>query len=368
MTLIIKNQQIIDEKLPGTHAIIIGVGEYPEASRCGINYLSSPPVSALAFTEWLETKFHNPTKPLASIEVLVSEKDEDLNIDCPDLDTTRKAILDWILRGDTNQDNLMIFYFCGHGLSTRKHTTLLLNSLGEEKPIKTHELVDAIDFTNFYLGMDLCKAREQCYFIDVCRVRTNLITSTLDYFGDRIIPGYDAPNPKRRHSAIYYSTLYGDFSRRPGEPSVFTESLIKSLEGGASVVDPTTEEWVVDSNSLNRAIGIIMKKILKGKVKQVIDSKVIPFHLHYFKSPPQIPIIVTCNPEIANKDADLSYENIINGERKVRGKKDASPWEEHIRVGETYDFSAFFEKKLNFKTNRVKKYLYPLSSKVEINV
>ncbi len=369
MTSVFKNQQLINKKEPATHAIIIGVGEYPDASKCGLDYLSSPPVSATAFVEWLKTEYHNPNKPLASIELLISEKDKKLNIDCPDLVNTKQAIFDWIQLGDINPNNLMIFYFCGHGLSTRKHTTLLLNSFGEKKQIKRHVLVDALDFTNFYLGMDSCRAREQCFFIDVCRSHSDIVTSSLDFFGDRIIEGYDPPNPKRRHYAIYYSTLYGDFSHgRPGVPSVFTDSLIKSLDGGAGVLDPTTESWIVDSDSLNRAIGQIMKKILKGKIRQVIKSDTIQFHLHYFKSPPKIPIIVTCNPEMANEDADLSYENIINGDRKVRGQKDVSPWKENIQVGEIYDFSASFEKEINFETNHIKKYLYPLSSKVEINV
>ena len=165
MTSVFKDQKRISKKKPATHAIIIGVGEYPDASNYGLNYLSSPPVSATAFAKWLKTKYYNPKKPLASIELLISEKDKDLDIDCPDLETAKQAIFDWIQLGNTNQNNLMIFYFCGHGLSTRKHTTLLLNSFGEKKPIDSHPLVDAIDFTNFYLGMDLCKAREQCFFV-----------------------------------------------------------------------------------------------------------------------------------------------------------------------------------------------------------
>jgi hypothetical protein len=67
-----------------THALVIGVGSYPHllggsGALCedneGLAQLTSPPVSARKFADWLICSFANPDKPLASVALLISEEE-----------------------------------------------------------------------------------------------------------------------------------------------------------------------------------------------------------------------------------------------------------------------------------------------------
>ena len=67
--VIYKDQALIDSGQPVTHAIVIGVGDYPHLvngtgtltnKNGGLKQLSSPPESARTFCNWLLDDFHNP--------------------------------------------------------------------------------------------------------------------------------------------------------------------------------------------------------------------------------------------------------------------------------------------------------------------
>lgn len=74
----------VDGTGPATHAIVIGVGAYPHLiggagpltnRNEGMAQLSSPPLSARALAEWLIESLHDPSKPLATVALLLSESD-----------------------------------------------------------------------------------------------------------------------------------------------------------------------------------------------------------------------------------------------------------------------------------------------------
>ena len=67
---------------PSTHALVIGVGAYPHLLRGkgmlspdhdGMGQLSSPSASARGFCRWLIEAINDPSKPLASVSLLLSE-------------------------------------------------------------------------------------------------------------------------------------------------------------------------------------------------------------------------------------------------------------------------------------------------------
>jgi len=113
-----------------THAIVIGVGDYPHllggsktlsASNDGMGQLSSPPISARAFAKWLITSYWNPDKPLDTVALLLSESSAS-DFENPETaaritparasyDQVELAIQDWARRGAENPDNLLIFIF-----------------------------------------------------------------------------------------------------------------------------------------------------------------------------------------------------------------------------------------------------------------
>src|SRR5262245_55400898 len=65
-----------------TPAIVIGVGAYPHlpagsqalvAEPEGMSQLTSPPISARKFAAWLIERYDVPSRPLATVALLVSE-------------------------------------------------------------------------------------------------------------------------------------------------------------------------------------------------------------------------------------------------------------------------------------------------------
>ena len=167
---------------PGTHALIVGVGNYPHLigggadlypEHGGMMQLSSPPLSALAFAEWLTSSFSHPDKPLASVHMIAGangpvefehpQSGVKTVLERPTFENLRQAVREWKARGDSHPDNLMLFYFCGHGIANGPDLALILEDFGVDPDTA---LEYALDFRRFRLGMERCKARHQCFLID----------------------------------------------------------------------------------------------------------------------------------------------------------------------------------------------------------
>ena len=179
---------------PRTHAIVIGIGDYPHlvggsgklsVDNDGMGQLTSPPISARTFADWLIRFFHNPNKPLGTVALLVSERTPGKFVNpatrqehepmAATADNIVAAIADWKLRGDEHSENMLIFYFCGHGVSAGTEASLLASDFGANA---NNSLDGAIDLRRLILGLNQCMASEQIFFIDACRASSEtLITS-----------------------------------------------------------------------------------------------------------------------------------------------------------------------------------------------
>ena len=122
---------------PGTHALVIGIGRYPWLvggkgkprfpQNDGMAHLTSPPASARAFATWLLETYDNPEAPLASLDLLLSDaKDQKfksatgtVEVEAATFDNVSKAIKAWAKRS-TREDDILVFFFSGHGISGRK--------------------------------------------------------------------------------------------------------------------------------------------------------------------------------------------------------------------------------------------------------
>jgi hypothetical protein len=344
--------------VPATHAIVIGVGAYTHLvggdgalfrDHEGMGQLNSPPYSARAFACWLMSKYRNPKKPLASLELLLSDA-QNHEFTFPDGEVTqvenaskanvKRSVRCWIERGDQSRDNLVIFYFCGHGIASGPETALLLDDFGEWQ---NAPLENAIDFRGLHLGMDKCRAREQTYFIDACRTASPTLIESFNYSGDPIIQGSARHSTfGRRHAPVYYSTVAGNRAYgRFGVPSVFTEALLMALNGAGS--DDVEGDWRIYSDMLNRGIGYTLE-IVKGdaiKLDQIISvDGLTRFTLHYLDGKPIVPVTIGCNPSMANRLAKLSYSD--GSKDVVRLHKEETNWDVNMEVGD-YRFSAKFQ-------------------------
>lgn len=367
---------------PATHALVIGVGSYPHLiggtgtlspENAGMGQLSSPPHSARAFADWLLKDYNNPSKPLASLEMLISDSTtQNYSLPTGEVKQIQKATManvvtavnNWFNRGDQNQDNLLIFYFCGHGMARGFMTALLLEDFGEtsHSPLR-----QALDFDGFHLGMDKCKARQQCYFIDACRVASSTLIESFNYAGDPIIqPSARLSRIGNRYAPVYYSTIAGSQAfGQPNAPSIFTQALLSALNGPGS--NDVYGDWRVDTDTLNRGIDFLLERKIAafGSIDQVCTvGNLSRFTLHYLNKLPKALVEVSCIPEQANPYAKLSCRN---GTQTVeRNNPDSSPWDVMLEAG-NYDFRATFDTPL-YRDNSKSDYVRPPFKPVKIEV
>jgi len=368
---------------PSTHAVVIGVGAYSHLlggdgdlfpGHESMGQLTSPPQSAYDFATWLINKYRNPAKPLASLELLVSDAQSTgftlpdgqvKPVDQANMNNVKKAVLDWIDRGNTNVEHFMIFYFCGHGIASGLLTSLLLEDFGERHD---SPLMQAIDFQEFYLGMDKCKARQQCYFIDACRAASPTLIESSGFKGDPIIYGSVRHSDLgSRRAPIYYSTVAGSRAYgRTGAPSLFTEALLKALDGAGS--DDVDGDWRVDTDTLNRGIDYILTRMIGEdlQIDQVSPvCELTRFTFHHLDGRPIVPVTIGCEPHTANEKANLSYSNPA-GQKMIRPAVKPAPWDVYLEEG-NYQFYADFPGG-EFHNNNEGRYIRPPFRPVQIPV
>lgn len=354
-------QQAFDHDKPHTHALIIGVGAYPYlvggsaptekrfSRHDGMRQLTSPPHSARKMADWLLTVFKNPDKPLGSLAMLVSEADPQpftsLVLPGPiipraaTMENIKTAIKAWKARGDAHPDNLMLFFFCGHGIARGSDVALLAEDFGSDHD---EPLAMAIDLTGLHRGMDKCRARKQCYFIDACRSPSGTLIETLNGTGESVIAGSlrnSHPNLPPREAPIFYATLTGQQAfGRPGKETGFTEILLKSLNACGGTFNSENDSWGVTTSKLQEAMDALLREESQEEGPQRLETDSLTnFLLHHLPGPPSIPVTIRCVPPEKNVQATFSYSqnNVVLSSRPPA----AEDWKTSITVG-MYSFSA----------------------------
>ncbi|MET9384786.1 caspase family protein [Streptomyces sp. NPDC002928] len=354
-----------DTGSPRTHALVVGVGKYPHLAggeapvpdSDGMQQLSSPPMSARAFATWLLAEYNEPHKPLGSLALLLSEEQPTPYVDprtgtghdveVATIDNVIAAVRQWYDRGDSHVDNRLVFYFCGHGVSQGEDMALLAADIFSDR---FNPLNGALDFSGLMNGLKRCKATEQVFFVDACRSNSDvLIESSGNRFAGQTPLGagtrpLDLP---RRFHVPYYATLAGDRSHaRPGQVSLFTEALLRSLAGAAS--DDPEGDWLINTSNLLEAIDHFMhQRRFAGAVVgvQVPSVGELPvFVLHRLPGPPLVPVYVGCGCAEDNAAAEfVCREGGHERLRRAAGQADdadpQSEWAIELRFG-NYDFEA----------------------------
>jgi Caspase domain len=312
--------------VPGTHALVIGIGNYPHlvggqqpaTFTDGMRQLSSPPVSARAFATWMIQDYHFPGKPLASLSLLLSEAvpqsftnpktGQFYDVAIADIDPILAAVKEWKARGDLSPDNRLIFYFCGHGISESDDMALLAADFNGDGD---NPLNQALDLRQLMLGLAKCKANEQVFFIDACRSSSDTLLSRSGKYAGQV-PFLPVPRPAdwpRRLWLPYYATLAGEMSHAiPNKVSLFTEALLRAVRGVGSD-NPDDDVWRVNTSRLQEAIYHFMAQpAFAGKLAgvQVPTVRELPiFDLHQLTGPPVVPVYVGCRDPVYNQSADF---------------------------------------------------------------
>lgn len=349
-----ENTALIDSGNASTHAIVIGVGEYPHLvdgngqltpKNGGLKQLSSPPVSAFAFATWMLNDFNNLDAPLASLSLLVSDANHrqftDPKLQSPVTPSTAdstnvvSALRAWKKKGDTNEDNLMLFFFCGHGVARGlEGLSLLLRDYGA---IPDMPMEGALDFAAFQRGMAQCAASRQCFFVDACRQVSDIVRNTNESGKSVIQDDINRPFQSDWNYAILYSTVEGESAYgRLDKPSYYTEELIRGLNGTAANNRNANGQWRVGTSDLNLAIHHGLSRRGNKKIKNPA-VRLVEFEFHMPKQDPVIPVTVFCDPKSDNASAALSCVqrgNVIDSRDPAE-----EDWATELTSG-IYDFMA----------------------------
>jgi len=351
--IIWKDQALIDGGAPAAHAIVVGVGDYPHLpggtgpttpKHGGLRQLSSPPVSAFTFANWLIDEFNNPGAPLASLSLLTADAealefnhaalDAPVNPEPADGVNVVRALREWKNLGDSNEDNLMLFFFCGHGVTRGLDgLTLLLSDYGYEPNMP---MEGAIDFAAFQRGMAQCAASRQCFFVDACRQVSDIARNTTEQGKKVIQDDINRPFQSDWNYAVLFATIEGESAYgRKKKPSFYTDELVKALNGRAANNRNAQGEWRVGTSELNTAIHRGLST--RGKRIKNPAVRLVEFEFHFPKQEPVIPVTVFCKPKADTESADLSCEQngvVVDS----RGPSEES-WITELATG-LYDFCA----------------------------
>lgn len=299
-----------------THAIVIGVGDYPHlvggSSRRrtedheGMEQLTSPPISARKFASWLIKSFEHPEKPLASVSLLLSERKpkpfvnprtkKSWNVALANIENVLNALVDWKDRGNLSPKNLLLFFFCGHGLASGDSMSLPLADYGaDELP----GLDRALDFRRFILGMNRCRASEQCFFVDACRTESETLKYAEGAAGRfPIQPGPRDPSFDTLYAPVFYSTTKGYKAYAlTNEPSIYTKALLDSLQDFGA--EDSTGDWRVGTAKLLEAVGHLMSRRFLEQLAPPTGNGIVNIQLNRLKEPPQALVYVKTDPPAA---------------------------------------------------------------------
>jgi hypothetical protein len=345
-----------------THALVIGVNAYahlpggassvdaPASKNFGLGQLTSPVLSASAFTDWLLTQHRNPAAPLGSVRLLSSPATwvanglaaaalgvtDGTRIAVPDASfgSIEAAFAEWYLALHKHHDNVGLFLFSGHGLEASDR--YLLPADFGMNPLDPYDR--AINFTVTHARMDHCLARTQCYFLDACRHQPNdlRIDAASGPIGKPLIGALPGA-AYERDAPIFHAAAKGQSAAgEPGKESYFTDALIKCLDGmGAR--DASGAVCPVDHVSL----GIALKELI-GRVSEesgiamrcsVAGEALLPLaaDLHLATPPVQVLMTLLCRPPEAHAVASLSVKH--PGGRTPLRRRDPSPLRVVILAG-----------------------------------
>jgi hypothetical protein len=341
MTLI---TALSDRKKVGLHVLLIGVGRYPHLEggkgqsrfdECaGMNQLTSPYHSVLAFMDWLQTEHSLADTPLRSLRTLGSLPVGSTPWTAPTLANIEASVDEWHDDADEHEENFALFYFCGHGIQVGSVTALLAEDFGKKK---NRPFSGSFDPNMFGLGMMGCRAKRQLFILDAC---TTAVPGLLAKYG-AITPSpliQELANHGRfgvtKQAQIRASELGTPAYGKVGRPSVFMESFLKSMEG-AGAQSNGRGRYEIQTHTLRAGVDWLVQRA-EGKMRQLVDfgSSSSNFPLHELQAHPVSPVMVICEPDEA-----LGTKRLFTSAGHSR--IDVSPDAWHLDMPAGYhDFSA----------------------------
>lgn len=322
-----------------THALVVGVSRYehlprnpgelsptdPDRKVFGLGQLKTPATGALRYAEWLRDTYHMPDAPKATIRLLVSPSDFEMqnvegfeSLGSEVLPATRDnvedAVDDWYNACRTNDDHVAILYAGGHGVELTKDEggIVLLEDVSESIASPLRGSLDVGRVRNGMGGHPM--AQRQFYFVDACRVQAADLKG-FDTQGAGI--GLDSPHTgAARCTPMYFSAA--PTSEAFGEDlagTIFAQALIDCMErlGVDNRLD-VLGNWYCSTTRLIPALEQRVNELAAElHVEQTAVPGGTPAHavMHVLKEPPRVPLRIRVSPDDAASFcmASLSEQN-----------------------------------------------------------
>ncbi|SFR93295.1 hypothetical protein SAMN04487846_0780 [Microbacterium sp. cf046] len=335
----------------GTHALVIGVSDYPflndPASWLVTEGFALPQLTTAAraasdVAAWLLDEYYNPDAPLASLRVLLSPADgERINgrikplLDGVTSRAERDAVIEEVraFEEDCKKDpkGMAFVYVVGHGLElTTRSALLLLSDFGD--PSHLNRVSAALDVTSFHSAMNAeGKPERQIWFADACRQQADVLAKWTH------LPGAISPDgggPPVMSSTLILSATTGEsaFATRTG--TLFTKALLEGLRGAAGTGPEAngSTDWQIKLDELKAWLSARVGALAgQSNVDQSIDvmGRVFQTVLLRLREAPKVDLTLKLSP----KGLNPLPRGTIDKEAKVIAKVTEWPDKRKVPAG-----------------------------------
>lgn len=318
MALLVDRRTVGD---PGVHAILIGVGCYPNlrpghtlgafAPDAGLEELTSPLHSVEALAQWLQNDMHLSGTPLKTLRVLGSSPTQTTpwSASEPTFDNIQQHVNDWFDDVDAHEDNLALFYFCGHGLRVGDVQAVLAQDFGAN----THAPFDrSFDPEFFADAVRKARALRQIFLVDACSTSVSLPE---DY--DKVQPRVLIQPARNNNLGVVKQSFFraSEFGTRAygreNAPSLFMWAFLQAMRG-AGALQRRPRHWVIGTDMLKTALNWLIQSTPEGQGQEVAYGAGLSssLDLHELQAPPLVPVRVSCDPQDYESFSSLHVDKV----------------------------------------------------------
>ncbi|WP_265944256.1 caspase family protein [Dechloromonas sp. A34] len=342
MALILDRRQ---QNEPGVHVILIGVGTFANARAAdllgddapegGFVDLETPLYSVEAFAGWLQMELDVADTPLHTLRVLgsSSRRASDLNVSSPTFKNIADEVGEWSDDVDTHEDNLAIFYFCGHGLRIGEMQLLLAEDFGSNVRAPFEDAIEPELLAN---AMRQMKGRRQLFLIDACSTEVPFSRRYENVRPRTIVQEVRNENLAKSEQCLIRASKLGTraFGSASG-PSLFMDAFLRAMKGAGAVSTPG-RQWVISTDMLKMALSWLIQLRPEGGGQEVsfgggtLSTSVL---FHRLPGDPLVPVRVSCDPK---EFESVSALHVDKAEHSLAGN-----WPESFDVERrAHDFEA----------------------------
>jgi hypothetical protein len=266
----------------------------------------------------------NPIAPLQTLEVLISSRNPihlNLNGTSHEVErATHRAVREgfdrWLAEVQSNDSNVGVLYFCGHGvMGNGPEHYLLLDDHGSSTNRPFEE--GSFDITGTIRALERAVKAQLYVFVDACRTTSRKMTDTI---GSKPGPLLDEVTTTQHinrgmtqvNASVEGMSAYGDSN----SVSRFTDALLRALNGFSGVFEPRTRKWLVNGEALNQALPKLLDLVNTERKREPqacsprrSGSGDTPLHVR--DEPPIVNVAVEIQPEKFQALGTFVMENLV---------------------------------------------------------